>query len=450
VKRLTMAGLCAGAGGLEMAVNQVTGAVPLWLAENSADASVVLAERFPRVPNIGDITSVDWSSLPRVDILAAGFPCTDISNAGLRAGITGPKSSVWKNVAKAVSVLRPSLVMLENVAALRGRGLDTVVTDLAFIGYGVRWTTVYASDVKAPHPRRRWFGVAVPLSEHPLPGWDSIRKPMPFTGVFTGGPVRVTQGPQSRSTPLPRLPTPRSRDGKGTGNLERRPIDQDDLLSRVVRTETGSLLKTPTSHMALQWGSGQDPRKRKAGGHGPTLNDEVTHLLPTPCVADGTGGHKTRSGARSGELLLPGVAVNLLPTPKASDGPHGGPSQRDASGHFYLPGVAGHLLPADGSDWSWVCADGRDFGPAVKRWQFALQQGAPCPVMRGRRGGLSLSPAFAEWMMGWPPGHATHTHTPISRSGQLTIIGNGVVPRQAVYAYRFLFGQWREDGGDTL
>jgi hypothetical protein len=76
------------------------------------------------------------------------------------------------------------------------------------------------------------------------------------------------------------------------------------------------LLKTPTAQIAVNGGS-QHPDKRKHGGHGPTLADEVEHLLPTPQVADVTGGHKTRSGKRSNELLLPGVAeaLTLLPTP---------------------------------------------------------------------------------------------------------------------------------------
>lgn len=409
---LTMAGLCAGAGGLEAAVSRVTGAVPLWLAENDPWASAVLAERFPGVPNIGDITAADWSSLPPVDVLAAGFPCTDISDAGPRTGITGPRSGVWANVADAVSVLRPSWVFLENVAALRGRGLDTVVRDLAATGYGLRWTAVYAADVDACHYRRRWFGLARPLSSGPLPGRESVRQPLPFHGSFTGGSVEGSPAPvPRRKVVLPRLPTTRSRDAAGSGNLERRAVKMDDLLTRIKRTETGAaLLKTPTSNLGLNGGP-QDPRKRRAGGHGPNLEDEVTHLLPTP---------------------------------KASDGPHGGPSQRDAKGNFYLPGVAAHLLPSDGSEWSWVCTDGRDFGPAVHRWQGALQQGVPCPVVRGRTGGLSLAPAFAEWMMGWPPGHATRTHVPIPRSQQLKIIGNGVVPRQAVFAYRFLLDQWKD------
>lgn len=84
--------------------------------------------------------------------------------------------------------------------------------------------------------------------------------------------------------------------------------------------DTGSLslplLKTPTSQLAVNGGS-QHPDRRKAGGHGPTLADEVEHLLPTPTVGNATGGNASRSGSRSKELLLPGVVMTLLPTPAA-------------------------------------------------------------------------------------------------------------------------------------
>jgi hypothetical protein len=130
-----------------------------------------------------------------------------------------------------------------------------------------------------------------------------------------------------------------------------------------------ALLKTPTSQLAVNGGS-QHPEKRREGGHGPTLADQVEHellptptsrdgkganqrgdatclsgaLLPTPSVADGTGGHAARSGPRSGELLLPGVARTLLPTPSAADGNGGG--RRGSAGHQTpLPGAV-MLLPA--------------------------------------------------------------------------------------------------------
>jgi len=85
-------------------------------------------------------------------------------------------------------------------------------------------------------------------------------------------------------------------------------------------------------------GGSQHPDKRKAGGHGPTLADEVEHLLPTPTVGMMMGGSMTRSGSRNGEKLLPGVAKDLalLPTPRASDGPNGGPNQRGSKGDLML------------------------------------------------------------------------------------------------------------------
>lgn len=71
------------------------------------------------------------------------------------------------------------------------------------------------------------------------------------------------------------------------------------------------LLKTPTSQLAVNGGS-QHPDKRKAGGHGPTLADEVEHLLPTPRTSDknGPGVHGT-----GGQDLRTVVAMHLLPTP---------------------------------------------------------------------------------------------------------------------------------------
>ena len=87
------------------------------------------------IPNLGDIRVVDWHRVEPVDVLTAGFPCQDISNAGWRAGITGTHSSVWTCVADAVRVLRPQLLFVENVAALVRRGFDVVHRDLAQVGY---------------------------------------------------------------------------------------------------------------------------------------------------------------------------------------------------------------------------------------------------------------------------------------------------------------------------
>lgn len=160
--------MCTGYGGLDAAVLEVFGGSVAWHAEVDPDASKVLAYRFPWVPNLGDLTAVDWSAVEPVDIVTAGFPCQDISYAGRGEGIQeGNRSGLWHHIADALGVLRPRLVVLENVAAIVARrpGLDFVLADLADLGLDAEWTCVRASDVGAPHGRDRWFLVAHPADE---------------------------------------------------------------------------------------------------------------------------------------------------------------------------------------------------------------------------------------------------------------------------------------------
>jgi DNA (cytosine-5)-methyltransferase 1 len=155
--------LCAGYGGLGIAVEQLTGDNVTVVAEVHKAACEVMAYRFPDAPNIGDIRYQRWDDLPDdIDTITAGFPCQDISNAGKREGIKGERSGIWYNVASAVRVIRPRYVFLENVGALRNRGQGAVLTSLHEIGYDAAWTSIRASDIGAPHQRERWFCVATP------------------------------------------------------------------------------------------------------------------------------------------------------------------------------------------------------------------------------------------------------------------------------------------------
>lgn len=155
--------LCAGYGGLGMAVEALTGDKVTWVADNDAAASAVLSVRYPEAPNLGDITKIDWYQFPgTVDIITAGFPCQDISNAGPREGIKGGRSSLWFEIAEAIRILRPRLAYLENVGAIRNRGLGVVLSSLHEIGYDAKWGTLRASSIGAPHHRERWFCIASP------------------------------------------------------------------------------------------------------------------------------------------------------------------------------------------------------------------------------------------------------------------------------------------------
>ncbi|MBM9504541.1 DNA cytosine methyltransferase [Streptomyces sp. KK5PA1] len=157
--------LCSGIGALDLAVERLTGQRLALYAEIDPHASAVMATHFPGVPNLGDITRADWQAVaedhPEVTTITAGFPCQDISSAGTREGINGKRSGVWKSVADAIRILRPEIAFLENVAAIRTRGLDIVAADLAANGYDLQWTSLRASDIGAPHRRDRWFGIAI-------------------------------------------------------------------------------------------------------------------------------------------------------------------------------------------------------------------------------------------------------------------------------------------------
>ena len=95
-----------------------------------------------------------------IDLISGGFPCQDISQAGRGAGIKGERSGLWKEMLRIICEIRPRYVLVENVAALLGRGLGTVLGDLAESGYDAEWDCIPASAVGAPHRRDRVWIVA--------------------------------------------------------------------------------------------------------------------------------------------------------------------------------------------------------------------------------------------------------------------------------------------------
>lgn len=126
------------------------------------------------------------------------------------------------------------------------------------------------------------------------------------------------------------------------------------------------------------------------GDGGMDLRTAVT-VLPTPTVGMTQGGNRTRSGARSGEVLLNGAAEAIQ----------------------------------EATNWG-------PYAPAIRRWERVLGRPAPAPTEPNAKGNHRLSPAFCEWMMGVPAGWITDTD--ISRNEQLKAAGNGVVPQQAAAA----------------
>lgn len=183
--------LFSGYGGLDMGVQSVLGGTVAWHVEFAEAPSKILAHHWPDVPNYGDISAVDWASVEPVDILTGGFPCQDVSLAGRRAGLTGgTRSGLWSEYARAIDVLRPKLVVIENVRGLLSaeaagavepdpwglgdgatrptlNAFGVVLGDLAGLGYDARWIGLRAADAGAPHGRFRVFVIAEPSVQHP-------------------------------------------------------------------------------------------------------------------------------------------------------------------------------------------------------------------------------------------------------------------------------------------
>lgn len=151
--------LFAGIGGLDLGLERA-GMQCVAQVEIDDYASKVLAKHWPDVARFRDVRECGAANLPACDLICGGFPCQDISNAGKQAGLAGERSGLWFEFARIIGELRPRYALIENVSALLGRGLDTVLCDLATLGYDAEWHCIPAASVGAPHIRDRVFIVA--------------------------------------------------------------------------------------------------------------------------------------------------------------------------------------------------------------------------------------------------------------------------------------------------
>lgn len=162
---MRMLSLFSGIGGIDLAGRWLG-----WTTEAFCEIDPfcrrVLAHHWPGVPIHEDIRQLDGALYRgRVDIVAGGFPCQDISEAGRKAGISGSRSGLWGEMLRIVCESRPRYIVVENVSALLGRGLDRVLSDLSSAGFDAEWEVLSACESGAPHTRERVFIVAYPSSE---------------------------------------------------------------------------------------------------------------------------------------------------------------------------------------------------------------------------------------------------------------------------------------------
>lgn len=134
---------------------------PLCFAELDEFPSAVLAERFPDVPNVGDVTKVNWKRYKgKCDLVVGGSPCQSFSVAGKREGLQGESGLMFEYI-RAVREIRPRWFLWENVpGALSSEGGEAfrqLLSEMDKFGYGLAWRVLDAQFFGVAQRRRRVF-----------------------------------------------------------------------------------------------------------------------------------------------------------------------------------------------------------------------------------------------------------------------------------------------------
>jgi DNA (cytosine-5)-methyltransferase 1 len=156
----------SGIGGFSLAARWVGGFQTVQFVEWEPYCQRILAQHFPDTSIHGDISTF-FPAAGTADVVCGGFPCQDISTAGKQAGIKqGTRSGLFYELMRVVRTVRPSYVVMENVAAITSNGLGTVLGELAEAGFDAEWACIPASAVGACHQRDRWWLVAYANDSH--------------------------------------------------------------------------------------------------------------------------------------------------------------------------------------------------------------------------------------------------------------------------------------------
>ncbi|MFI5809286.1 DNA cytosine methyltransferase [Streptomyces sp. NPDC051561] len=496
---LRIGSLFTGYAGLDMGVQAVLGGEPAWHCQYDPEdkhqyAARILAHHWPHVPNLGDITAVEWQrvrdELGPVHIVTGGFPCTDLSLAGQRAGLmTGTRSGLWSYMLRAVAILRPRLVVIENVRGILSakarsgmeleaccvehagtkpllRALGAVLGDLAAIGFDAEWAGVRAEEVGAPHERFREFILAWPADAdgsgsqgRGIQGAVAERLAAAADAACIGerepadDPKPVAGSRHARAVA-------RGRGGNAASDADgysvrQQPVGGAERRSSAVvgfprseaaadaegdgriegRTESAGELGR--SDVAERSGAAAaEPGSRRREGHRelPAGRDAVQQRVRDDVdgcgeIAADTSGIGHRDPRPTGERGVPAPAVGSGAA-AAADADGGRRDQDERDVREGQPDVA----------WG-------DYEPAIRRWETVL--GRPHPWPNDDRG--RLAPEFSEWMQGVPAGHVTSVPAPPGmsaaalRNARLKALGNGVVPLQAEVALRLLLDRVRDE-----
>lgn len=161
--------LFSGIEAASVAWNQL-GWTPLAFSEIEPFCCELLERRFSDVPNLGDVSGVDWTEYEgSVDVVIGGSTCQAFSMAGRRLGLMDERGQLMLEFVRCVREVKPRWVIWENVPGVlsqdEGRAFGTLLGKLENCGYALSWRVLDAQFFGVPQRRRRVF-----LIGHPLPG----------------------------------------------------------------------------------------------------------------------------------------------------------------------------------------------------------------------------------------------------------------------------------------
>jgi DNA (cytosine-5)-methyltransferase 1 len=213
--------LFSGIGGFSLGLERA-GLRTVAFCEQDEYCQAVLGRHWPQVPCYDDVRTLTATRLAaddiRADVICGGFPCQDISEAGKRAGLDGERSGLWREYYRLICEIRPRFVIVENVAALVRRGLQTVLGDLATAGYDAEWRLLGADAIGATQHRERLWLLAYPNNsgfQGPVWAWQpdtswpqrspAYREPLRSDcGFWPPGPGEVIHVPRMADGPANR------------------------------------------------------------------------------------------------------------------------------------------------------------------------------------------------------------------------------------------------------
>lgn len=164
-RKIKFASLFSGVGGVEIALSSLPQFDAVAFAEFDPNASAVLRFHYPNVPNFGDVTKIDWSQFPKVDVLHSSSPCQSFSVAGKRLGMEDDRggSKLWDSYWKCLEIVKPEVITFENVKGLlssnKGQDWKDILGKFAEHGYTVKWQLMNALDYGVPQSRQRVIAV---------------------------------------------------------------------------------------------------------------------------------------------------------------------------------------------------------------------------------------------------------------------------------------------------